>query len=170
MERTNQGGLFSKFSSMDRNLLLSPVSQHFRDFPPTKTLLQLIRRRDWDGCKYRLLTYPWDAQYRDRSGNNSMPLHLVCLYRAPIEVVTMLVDAHPRALLAQDTEGWTPIHLILLYGGDEEIALLLIRRGGRMCQRDWTETVSFCLEQLCSQSTKCKYRSRIKTDWRIDRG
>jgi ankyrin repeat protein len=42
----------------------------------------------------------------------------------------MLLDANPSALFTQDSEGWTPIHLVLLYGGDEDTALLLIRRGG----------------------------------------
>jgi ankyrin repeat protein len=98
--------------------------------PPTKGLIQNIRSRDWDGAKSRILSYPWDAHYRTISGNNSTPLHLVCLYRAPIDVVELLLDANPSALVAQDTEGWTPIHLVLLYGGDENVAMLLIRRGG----------------------------------------
>ena len=100
------------------------------EFPPTKRLTQQIRRRDWDGARFRILTYPWDAHYKTRSGNNSTPLHLVCLYRAPLFVVELLVDANPKALLAQDTEGWTPLHLVLLYGGEDDICLLLIRRGG----------------------------------------
>ena len=97
--------------------------------PPTKGLIQNIRSRDWDGAKSRILSYPWDAHYRTISGNNSTPLHLVCLYRAPIDVVELLLDANPSALVAQDTEGWTPIHLVLLSGGDENVAMLLIRRG-----------------------------------------
>ena len=98
--------------------------------PPTKTLFQHIKQRDWDRARLRTLMYPWDAHYRSPSGNNLTPMHMVCFYRAPIDVVNLILEANPAALLAQDSEGWTPIHLILLYGGDEDIALLLIRRGG----------------------------------------
>ena len=108
----------------------SPTSD-VKDFcPPTRTLIQHIRRRDWNEARMRILTYPYDAYYKTMSGKSSTPLHLVCLYRAPIDVVELLLEANPSALLAQDAEGWTPIHLVLLYGGDEDIAMMLIRRGG----------------------------------------
>jgi hypothetical protein len=112
------------------------------EFPPTKTLIEQICDRRWNEARVRILTYPWDAHYKSpkpgiAGGTNhqngiksSTPLHLVCLYRAPVDVVELLLDANPSALISQDAEGWTPIHLVLLYGGDEEIALLLIRRGG----------------------------------------
>jgi ankyrin repeat protein len=98
-------------------------------FPPTKTLLQKIKRRDWEGARHRLRHYPWDAQYTSRRGNQ-VPLHLVCLYRAPIDIVELLADVHPGAIIAQDAAGWTPIHLVIMHGGDKQIAILLIRRGG----------------------------------------
>ena len=98
-------------------------------FAPTKTLLQRIKRRDWDGARHRLRHYPWDAQYTSRRGNQ-VPLHAVCLYRAPIDVVELLADVHPGAIIAQDAAGWTPIHLVILHGGDKQIAILLIRKGG----------------------------------------
>lgn len=97
--------------------------------PPTKTLTRHIKRRDWDGARLRTLTYPSDAHYR--KGNALTPMHLVCLYRAPIDLIELLIDANPTALFAQDSEGWTPLHLVILYGGDEETVLLLIRRGGK---------------------------------------
>jgi ankyrin repeat protein len=97
--------------------------------PPTKTLLQKIKRRDWEGARDRLRHYPWDAQYTSRRGNQ-VPLHFVCLYRAPIDVVELLADVHPDAIIAQDTAGWTPIHLVIMHGGDKQIAILLIRKGG----------------------------------------
>jgi len=44
----------------------------------------------------------------------------------------MLLDAYPEALFQQDSSGWTPLHLTILHGGDEETILLLIRRGGKI--------------------------------------
>ena len=102
--------------------------------PPTKKLFQYIKRREWDRAKIRTLMYPWDAHFcNSKSENEEMgrtPMHLVCLYRAPIDVVEILLDANPSALFVQDSEGWTPIHLVLLYGGEQDVALLLIKRGG----------------------------------------
>jgi ankyrin repeat protein len=97
---------------------------------PTKVLNESIRRRDWDATRVRVLSHPWDASYRAKQRNNATPLHLACLYRAPIDVVRMVFEANPKALLCQDSEGWTPLHVILLYGDDEETALMLIRQGG----------------------------------------
>ena len=116
---------------MDYDKMYPSPTSYAKDFcPPTRTLIQHIRRRDWNEARMRILTYPYDAYYKTMSGNSSTPLHLVCLYRAPINVVELLLEANPTALLAQDAEGWTPVHLVLLYGGDEEIAMMLIRRGG----------------------------------------
>ena len=63
--------------------------------------------------------------------NNATSLHLACLYRAPKDLVEMILDFNPNSLLCQDSEGWTPIHVVLLYGNDEETAIMLIRRGGK---------------------------------------
>jgi ankyrin repeat protein len=114
---------------------------------PTPTLSNFIKRRDWPAARSRLLVNPRDAQYlpppssggnlgingngiHNASSNSKTPLHLCCLYRAPIDVIEMVLDAHPSAILTQDSAGWTPIHLAIMHGGDEDIALLLIRRGG----------------------------------------
>lgn len=107
-----------------------PFSKFSLD-PPTKTLTRHIKRRDWEGARLRALTYPSDAHYRGQKGNAPTPMHLVCLYRAPLDLIELLIDANPDALFAQDAEGWTPLHLTILYGGDEETVLLLIRRGGK---------------------------------------
>jgi ankyrin repeat protein len=94
---------------------------------PTKTLVKHIKRRDWSACRNRIQTYPWDAHYVKEK---TTPLHLVCVYRAPLEVVQSLVDANPSAISARNESGWTPIHLIVLHGSEPEVALLLIERGG----------------------------------------
>lgn len=99
-------------------------------FPPTRILNEKIRARDWDACRLRILYYAQDAKFVSKNMNNATPLHLACLYRAPYEIVELILNANPQALLYQDSEGWTPIHVVLLYGSDDETALMLIRRGG----------------------------------------
>lgn len=104
-------------------------SSHF-GFSPTKFLNDKLRARDWDAARIRVLSHPWDACFRAKQKNNATPLHLACLYRAPYDLVEWILDVNPQALLCQDSEGWTPLHVILLYGNDDKTALLLIRRGG----------------------------------------
>ena len=80
-------------------------------------------------CRNRLQSYPWDAHWVHKV-EKTTPLHLVCVYRAPVEVVQKLVDANPSAITARNDSGWTPLHLIVLHGSDPEVAILLIQRGG----------------------------------------
>ena len=142
-----------------------PAESHWfsdeEEFPATRTLLQLIRRRNWDACKYRLLTYPWDARYQEKSGNSSTCLHLACLHRAPREVVEMLADAYPKALLTQDTEGWTPIHLCLLYGADEDVSVMLIRRGGAPAASLQSRFVGTPLHLACRHGSSLRILKEI---------
>jgi hypothetical protein len=98
---------------------------------PTEELFQLIRQRSWESARYRILSRPVDARYV--SPNQSTPLHAACLYRAPHDVIVALIRVWPVALLAQDAEGWIPLHVHLLYAGasQPDTAVEMIRAGGR---------------------------------------
>lgn len=96
-----------------------------------------------------MLAYPPDAHYRNPRGNSVTPMHLVCLYRAPLDLIEMLIDANPDALFEKDAEGWTPLHLTILYGGDEETILLLIRRGGKTAASLQSPSVGSPLHLAC---------------------
>jgi ankyrin repeat protein len=94
---------------------------------PTSHLLDLIRRRDWHLVRLRIRSHPNDAHYKKTM------LHQACLYRAPLDVMELLLQATPPdAIVAQDSQGWTPLHMVLLYGAKDDICLLLIRRGGTL--------------------------------------
>jgi hypothetical protein len=100
---------------------------------PTSTLFELIRQRNWTAVTERLLAYPPDVEYRPPRGENQITvLHLSCVYRAPMDVILLLLDANPKALLTQDSVGCTPLHTAIAQGGSEEVVLMLIRRGGIM--------------------------------------
>ena len=45
-------------------------------------------------------------------------------------MVQLILNANPQALFCQDSEGWTPLHVALLYSSDDNLSLMLIRRGG----------------------------------------
>jgi len=99
--------------------------------PASEKLVLRIRQRDWDAVRHRIASSPGDVRFRTRNNKKSAsPLHVALMHRAPRDVVRLVVDADPSALLVQDAEGWTPLHVSILYGGDDATTLLLIRRGG----------------------------------------
>ncbi len=98
---------------------------------PTPTLTQHIKRRDWDRARLRMMTHPPDAHYRSKEMFSPTPLHLACLYQAPPDLIELLIDANPDALLLQDHDGLTPLHLAMSRRGDQDRILLLIHRGGK---------------------------------------
>jgi hypothetical protein len=93
-------------------------------------LVKSIRCRDWPAVQYHLRLCPADANSRIVNHNLATPLHLACIFRAPHDIIALLVRLYPQALLHQDTEGWTPLHVNLLYGTDVETTLFLIHSGG----------------------------------------
>jgi hypothetical protein len=93
-------------------------------------LVKSIRCCDWPAVRRRLRLCPADANSRIVKHNLATPLHLCCVFRAPYDIITLLVQLYPQALLHQDTEGWTPLHVNLLYGTDEDTTLFLIHAGG----------------------------------------
>eukprot|EP00978_Attheya_sp_CCMP212_P036074 scaffold161088_cov53-Attheya_sp.AAC.2 len=90
-------------------------------------LLEHIRSRAWPSVVLHIKAFPEDASHC--TSNRSTPLHLACLYKAPYDTMLALLEAAPsKAMAAQDEEGWTPLHVCLLYGyHTEETCLLLIR-------------------------------------------
>jgi len=70
-----------------------------------------------------------------------------------VDLVELMIDANPDALFEQDEEGLTPLHLTILYGGDEQTVLLLIRRGGKMAASVLSPQVGSALHLACRHTT-----------------
>jgi ankyrin repeat protein len=100
---------------------------------PSGLLMQDIQQKNWDAARGRLRTYAIEAQFRSESSRKT-PLHVALMNRAPRDVVDMLLEAHPNALFAQDAEGWTPLHVSILYNvrSDDDTTRNIIRLGGRI--------------------------------------
>ena len=99
----------------------------------SEQLIAMIRRREWKTVRSRLLLLSPSSTGANGCvvhHNLSTPLHMACLYRAPHDIIRLLVHGFPQALFVQDTQGWTPLHVNLLYGTDETTTLFLIRAGG----------------------------------------
>jgi hypothetical protein len=101
-------------------------------FHPSGQLMRDIQQKNWDAARERLRTCPIDAQFRPKN-NRKTPLHVALMNRAPSDVIDMLLEAHPNALFAQDAEGWTPLHVSILYNGrrDDDTTRKIIQLGAR---------------------------------------
>lgn len=102
-------------------------------FRPSGLLMQDIQQKNWDAARERLRTYPIEARFRSENSRKT-PLHVALMNHAPQDVVDMLLEAHPNALFAQDAEGWTPLHVSILYNvrNDDGTTRKIIRLGGRI--------------------------------------
>lgn len=109
--------------------------------------MEKIRQRDWTSVEERILEYPWDAHYR--SADSSTPLHTALMHRAPLAMVRLLVEAFPPALLVADRQGWTPLHIDILYGNDTAKTLFLIRQGGTQAARLHSQWIGSPLHLAC---------------------
>jgi ankyrin repeat protein len=114
-----------------------PFQYNFHRHPnlpssPTDTLFHFICKRQWNLVHERILFYPYDAHYR---ANLKTPLHLAVMHRAPLRILQLVVDAYPAALYLQDSEGWSPLHVTLLYNGTSEDATLYLTQRVERGQR-----------------------------------
>lgn len=106
------------------------------NLPVTDGVWQAILSKDWREVLYRVSHCPSDASYRLRKKQSSSfsrgatCLHACALLRAPYHVTQRILEAFRPALMMQDKDGWTPLHMNLIYGNCEETTLLLIREGG----------------------------------------
>ncbi|GKY93578.1 hypothetical protein MPSEU_000325200 [Mayamaea pseudoterrestris] len=114
---------------------------------PTDRLLTLLRRRHWEAALVRILSHAQDVRFRN--GHRATPLHVALHRRAPHTLIAIIVDVYPVALLLQDAQGWTPLHVNILYGSCENTTLLLIQRGGPMAASLHGSFVGSPLHLLC---------------------
>ncbi|KAL3798876.1 hypothetical protein ACHAW5_004116 [Stephanodiscus triporus] len=119
------------------------------DVGPTELYLAVQDGR-WNDVVQRCRTHPREAStwvYRtEASGAGDgglrwrlLPLHAAALFRAPMEAVRGLLDAHPGGAACADDQGKLPLHLCLrtrrrrgggddgYYGPDEGVVSLLAR-------------------------------------------
>ena len=111
------------------------------------SLIRLIRNRSWEKvlllCQERSDVIVREAFQNGRRPKSSVsPMHLACLYRAPTCVINifwqifgggtkdfLISDSRSFDLLqVQDEQGWTPLHVAILYGVEDDALLLIIQK------------------------------------------
>lgn len=82
-------------------------------------LLASTWERDWANVVKRCKSHPHEATYITE-GSRRTALHLACFnHGAPMCVVQAILNANPYAILIEDSQGYTPLHVACSFrGGD----------------------------------------------------
>jgi hypothetical protein len=76
-------------------------------------LYRRIENKDWDGALSRLEKYPVEAKtwvsrreyHSDKTRWRLLPLHAVCIFRAPLALIEALIEVYPDGPQMKDDQG-----------------------------------------------------------------
>jgi len=119
----------------------STLTQRFHDEPEADydqgatVLYRSIENKDWDAAMQRLETAPEEAKTwvsRREPGTEKtrwrlLPLHAVCIFRAPLALIEMLIETYDEGPQMKDDQGMLPIHLACRNGASKGVVLTLLR-------------------------------------------
>jgi ankyrin repeat protein len=119
----------------------SNVTNRFHDEPEADydegatALYRFIENKDWDAALNRASMAPEEAKtWVSRREHDSqktrwrlLPLHAVCIFRAPLALMEALIEAYPEGPQMKDDQGMLPIHLACRNGASKGVVLTLLR-------------------------------------------
>mmetsp|Transcript_25007 Transcript_25007/g.38472 ORF Transcript_25007/g.38472 Transcript_25007/m.38472 type:complete len:175 (-) Transcript_25007:293-817(-) len=129
----------------------------------TSTILAcLIRMRLWEQVLEHIIELPEDARspmsVTLESGMTStrFALHEACRFKAPVEVISALVDLNPAAVKCRDSlHFFMPLHLACRHGCSAEVVHFLIESWPTSLEkRDKVDRTPCDLVRQSSQSNK----------------
>jgi len=95
-------------------------------------LYRCIENKDWDGALRRLENRPVESKTwvsrRDaqRMRWRLLPLHAVCIFRAPLALIEALLEVYPNGAQLKDDQGMLPLHLACRNGASKGVVLTLL--------------------------------------------
>lgn len=97
-------------------------------------LYRCIEGKDWDGALSRLELAPIEAktwvsrreQGKDKVRWRLLPLHAVCIFRAPLALIEALIEVYPDGPKMKDDQGMLPVHLACRNGASKGVVLTLL--------------------------------------------
>jgi ankyrin repeat protein len=97
-------------------------------------LYQHIENKDWDAALGRLESTPVEAKTwvsrreygSDKTRWRLLPLHAVCIFRAPLALIEALIEVFPDGPRMKDDQGMLPIHLACRNGASKGVVLTLL--------------------------------------------
>lgn len=98
-------------------------------------LYRHIENKNWDAALQRLEMAPEEAKTwvsrREHDSNQTrwrlLPLHAVCIFRAPLALMEALIETYPEGPQMKDDQGMLPVHLACRNGASKGVVLTLIR-------------------------------------------
>lgn len=97
-------------------------------------LYRRIENKDWDGALSRLEHAPIEAKTwvsrREYSSDKTrwrlLPLHAVCIFRAPLALIEALIEVYADGPQMKDDQGMLPLHLACRNGASKGVVLTLL--------------------------------------------
>lgn len=97
-------------------------------------LYRAIEEKDWDAALSRLNKNPDEARTwvsRREPGSSKtrwrlLPLHAVCIFRAPLSLLEALIEAYEEGPQMKDDQGMLPVHLACRNGASKGVVLTLL--------------------------------------------
>jgi ankyrin repeat protein len=98
-------------------------------------LYRSIENKDWDAALQRLDMAPEEAKTwvsrrehdSDKTRWRLLPLHAVCIFRAPLALMEALIEIYPEGPQMKDDQGMLPVHLACRNGASKGVVLTLLR-------------------------------------------
>lgn len=98
-------------------------------------LYRNIENKDWDAAMQRLDMAPeeartWVSRREHDTGKTRwrlLPLHAVCIFRAPLALMEALIEIYPEGPQMKDDQGMLPVHLACRNGASKGVVLTLLR-------------------------------------------
>jgi len=128
-------------SSLRYNSNGRPSLNHHHDDEPeadyddgATDLYRRIENKDWDGALHRLEQAPLEAKTwvsrreygTERTRWRLLPLHAVCIFRAPLALIEALIEVYPDGPKMKDDQGMLPVHLACRNGASKGVVLTLL--------------------------------------------
>ena len=116
-------------------------TQRFQDEPEADydhgatALYRAIENKDWDAALQRLDLAPEEAKTwvsrrepgTDKTRWRLLPLHAVCIFRAPLALIETLIEMYEEGPQMKDDQGMLPVHLACRNGASKGVVLTLLK-------------------------------------------
>jgi ankyrin repeat protein len=97
-------------------------------------LYHRIENKDWEGALSRLDASPIEAKTwvsrrepdSDKIRWRLIPVHAVCIFRAPLALLEALVEVYPDGPRMKDDQGMLPVHLACRNGASKGVVMTLL--------------------------------------------
>jgi ankyrin repeat protein len=136
-------------------------------------LYSLIEEKDWDGASARASSHPEEVRTwvsrREPSDRSKLrwrllPIHATCVFRSPLSLMDVLLQAYPEGAQQTDDQGMLPVHLACRNGASKGVVLTLLHAfPAALKSQDRKGRLPIDLVQNSNSQNKESVRSSIRT-------